>query len=636
VPSTLIALIGNPNAGKTSLFNALTGSAQKVANFPGVTVERVSAQLVVGDLDVEVVDVPGLYSMKPVSEDEIVAVNCTLGEGGEPKPDLLVCVIDANNLERNLFFFSQAVEIGTPMIVALTMMDSLSGEKVDVNLLAQMLGVPVIPVVSHKGKGLGELRYQMRKALDVEPPERAVPRELTDKDRYTWAAEVKQSVISRVGVKAKSTTEKIDAILTHRVLGLIVFLGVMYTVFMSIYTVAEPLMHGVEWVFDKLAGWINPMLSGSPMVQSLVVDGLLKGASSVLVFLPQILILFFFVAALEGSGYLARAAFLMDRMLGWAGLNGRAFVPLLSSYACAIPGVMAARVMPDPKSRLATILVAPLMSCSARLPVYVLIIGAVIEPQYGPAWAGFALFAMHLVGLVVAIPVVLVINKGILKSKRLPFLLELPRYQWPKWRDVGLTMWLKAKAFVQTAGTIIVAMSVLIWAALYFPHATPAQAAENYATLSAEQRAKTTPAHAAQAYQIEQSYLGRFGKGIEPIFRPAGFDWRISTAILAAFPARETIVPSLSLLFGLGEQDEKSSDLRTKLEVATWPDGRKLFNKSTAIGLMLFFALCCQCMSTLAVVKKETGTWKWPLFMFVYMSSLAYLAAVLANKIGGG
>lgn len=623
-----VALIGNPNAGKTSLFNALTGSSQKVANFPGVTVERVSATLDIGERTIELLDVPGLYSMNAVSEDEIVAVHCILGEGGEPKPDALVCVIDATNLERNLFFFSQVAELGLPLVVALTMTDSLKGETVDVSLLKEMLGVQVVPVVSHKGKGLGELRYQVRKALDLETSESGVPPALTIEERYCWASEVTRDVLKRVAPKTRSTTEKLDGILTHRVLGLLVFFGVMYIVFTSIYFFAEPLMGGIEAVFDKLSGWVGPMLAGNPMLQSLVVDGLINGVASVLVFLPQILILFFFISALEGSGYLARAAFLMDRLLGWAGLSGRAFVPLLSSYACAIPGVMAARVMPDPKSRLATILVAPLMSCSARLPIYVLLIGAVIEPQFGAAWAGFALFAMHLVGLVVAIPVVLIINRGFLKTKRLPFLLELPRYQWPKWRDVGLTMFNKAKAFVQTAGTIIVVMSVLIWAALYFPHQSESELRQKYAAA----RVEVSFENYAQAQQIEGSYLGQFGHTIEPVFRPAGFDWRISTAILAAFPAREVIVPSLSLLFGLGDSED-SPDLRQKLQAATWPDGRKLFTPSSAVGLMLFFSLCCQCMSTLATVRKETGTWKWPAFMFGYMTALAYIVAVLVHQL---
>jgi ferrous iron transport protein B len=394
-------------------------------------------------------------------------------------------------------------------------------------------------------------------------------------------------------------------------------------------------MDGITWVFDNLSAFIGPKLAGVPVLQSLVTDGLIGGVGGMLVFLPQILILFFFIAVLEGTGYLARAAFLMDRLLGWCGLNGRAFIPLLSSFACAIPGIMSARVMPDPKSRLATILVAPLMSCSARLPVYLLIIGAFIEPKYGPHWAGFTLFAMHLLGLAVAIPIVWILNRRVLKGKRLPFLLELPPYQMPKWRDVWLAMYFRGKVFVQTAGTIIVFMSILIWALCYFPRSN--EAAAQYRASYVASHAQAPEAEVdlyVQQEQLAHSFLGRFGKTIEPVFAPAGFDWRITTSILAAFPARETVVPSMGIMFNLGKDvDEGSSDLRKQLSQATWPDGKPLFNGWTAFGLMVFFALCAQCMATLATVKRETNSWKWAVFMFTYMTALAYLAAVGLHQL---
>jgi ferrous iron transport protein B len=368
----------------------------------------------------------------------------------------------------------------------------------------------------------------------------------------------------------------------------------------------------------------------------------IAGIGSVFVFLPQILILFLLIALLEGTGYLSRAAFLMDRLLGWCGLNGRAFIPLLSSFACAIPGIMAARVMPDPKSRLATILVAPLMSCSARLPVYVLLIGAIIEPRFGAGWAGFSLFAMHFLGLALAIPIVMILNRGIIKGKRLPFLLELPPYQLPKIKDVWLAIYFRGKVFVTTAGTIIFAMSVIIWALSYFPRSPEADARYEaaYAKLPASSALTVDQFKAAQsAYVDEQrlanSVLGTFGRAIEPVFRPAGFDWRVTTAILCAFPAREVVVPSLGVLFAVGgEADEGSTDLRKAMQDASWPDGKPLFTPWTAVGLMVFFALCAQCSSTLATVKRETNSWKWPLFMFLYMSGLAYIFAVLINLLG--
>ncbi|RYD50270.1 MAG: ferrous iron transporter B [Verrucomicrobiaceae bacterium] len=449
--------------------------------------------------------------------------------------------------------------------------------------------------------------------------------------RYGWATVVQRAAIHRSGAAAKkSRTDRIDTVLTHRVFGLIVFVAVMYGVFQSIYTFAQPLM---DWIDADLFGRIKEFASGQlasmPMVQSFVVDGLITGVGSMLVFLPQILILFFFIAVLEGTGYLARAAFLMDRLLGWCGLNGRAFIPLLSSFACAIPGIMAARVMPDPKSRLATILVAPLMSCSARVPVYLLLVSAFIQPVYGRGWAMFAFFAMHLLGLLVAIPIVWFLNRKMIRGTRLPFLLELPPYQWPKPKDVWLTMFFRAKGFVKTAGSIIVVMSVVIWALSSFPKLTPAQEAQIGTKAGAQVE------QVIQEEQLRNSALGQFGRAIEPAFLPAGFDWRITTSILSAFPARETVVSSLGIIFSLGgDVDEADKGLQESLKRATWPDGRPLFNPWNAVGLMVFFALCAQCMATLATVRRETNSWRWPWFMFGYMTTLAYVAAVGIYQLG--
>lgn len=703
----LVAIVGNPNAGKTTLFNTLTGSYQKVGNYPGVTVERVSGFLKLEDGRAEVVDVPGLYSMAPVSEDERVAVDVIRGAAGEGEPDLLVCVIDAGNLERNLYLFTQIAETGRPMLVALTMVDRLqsAGREVDVARLSNLLGCEVVPVVAHKDAKLDGLKAAIARNLREPKPSKfslglpdpvetkiaalrermarlgadysnveiraalAQPTEEFEKylidfpdvreqfdqarelleaqgarteppadvaARYQWSAMVQRaSLKQRETPKGRSLTDRIDAILVHRVFGLIIFVGLMYLVFQSIYTFAQPLMDAITWCFDTAGGWIGPHLAGIPVLQSLVVDGLIAGVGGMLVFLPQILILFFFIALLEGTGYLARAAFLMDRLLGWAGLNGRAFIPLLSSFACAIPGIMSARVMPDSKSRLATILVAPLMSCSARLPVYLLLIGAFIEPRYGPFWAGFTLFAMHFLGLLVAIPIVWVLNRKVLRGTRLPFLLELPPYQWPKWRDVWLAMYFRGRVFVQTAGTIIVLMSIMIWALSYFPRSDEAAAQYRTDYVAAHPSAPTDDVERnVQEEQLAHSFLGRFGKTIEPVFRPAGFDWRITTAILSAFPARETVVPSLGIMFNLGNDvDEGSADLRKQLAAAQWPDGRPLMDGWAAVGLMVFFALCAQCMATLATVKRETNSWKWPVFMFSYMTLLAYIAAVGIHQL---
>jgi ferrous iron transport protein B len=707
---SLIAIVGNPNAGKTTLFNSLTGSFQKVGNYPGVTVEKVSGYLKLHDVSVECIDVPGLYSMVPVSEDERVAVEVIEGRmSSTRRPELLVCVLDATNLERNLFFFTQLAESGHPMVVAMTMMDRLkqAGQDLDIAKMSNLLGVEIVPMVGHKDKGLDELKDAIERNLakpriptfeigfpnaletkvaslrervarvgidftkaDVRhallDPEHSFNSFLKDfpemqdafreareqleqegvqkqsvdvATRYHWSSVVRRAVVRDVEAPkaGRTLTDKIDLILTHRVFGLVIFVALMYLVFQSIYTFAQPLMNGITACFGWLKDEINPMLAGVPPLQSMIVDGVIGGVGGVLVFLPQILILFLFIAVLEGTGYLARAAFLMDRLFGWCGLNGRAFIPLLSSFACAIPGIMAARVMPDPKSRLATILVAPLMSCSARLPVYLLLIGAFIQPRFGAAGAGLALFGMHLVGLFVAIPIVWILNRKVLRGKRLPFLLELPPYQWPKWRDVWISMYFRAKIFVKTAGTIIVVMSVIIWGLSYFPRLSTAKRAEIGAAYSSEHPGvgKAEVQKVLDEAQLANSALGRFGKTIEPAFKPAGFDWRITTSILSAFPARETVVPSLGIIFSLGgDVDEHSKDLPKALHDATWPDGKPLFTTWTAVGLMVFFALCAQCMATLATVKRETNSWKWPLFMFTYMTGLAYIAAVGVQQLG--
>ncbi|MCC7435644.1 MAG: ferrous iron transport protein B [Methanoregulaceae archaeon] len=702
-PQPLVAIVGNPNAGKTSLFNSLTGSHQKVANYPGVTVERISATLQLEGQTVECLDIPGLYSLEAQSMDEQVAVDAVMGRGEERVPDLLVCVLNAANLERNLFLFSQVAEQGIPVVVALTMTDLLreDGKAIDAIKLSNLLGVDVIPVIGHRGQGVDLLKETIARNLeDGHPPSPTVehPAALEEEvtqlaerlarvgmdvsrddirralrsaddpfaarvgeipeisaefdrareklqasgvfadhrivaDRYKWAGSLTSQVIASGVSPRKWRSDRLDKVLTHRFFGLIIFATVMYGVFQAIYTFAGPMMDAIEGCIGWFGGLVGGLLEGQPMIQSLVVDGIIAGIGSVLVFLPQILILFALIAVLEGTGYLARAAFLMDRLLGWCGLNGRAFIPLLSSFACAIPGIMAARVMPDPKSRLATILVAPLMSCSARLPVYILLIGAFIEPEFGAGWAGFALFAMHFLGLAIAVPVVLVLNKGIIKGRRLPFLLELPPYQWPRLRDVLLAMYFRGKVFLVTAGTIIFVMSIVIWALSSFPRSAEAEARYEQEHRQA-QKEGSIDAYVQQR-QLEDSFLGRFGRTIEPVFIPAGYDWRITTAILCAFPAREVVVPSMGIMFAVGgDADEESVDLRKALDQATWPDGRKLMTPWTAVGLMVFFALCAQCMSTLATVKRETNSWGWPVFMFVYMSGLAYLLAVAIHQVG--
>lgn len=700
----LVALVGNPNAGKTTLFNALTGARQKVGNYPGVTVERASGNIQIDAQTVEIVDVPGLYSLAAISTDEEVAIQALLADGDEP--DLAVYVMDASNLERNLFLFSQLAETKLNVIVALTLTDVVDREKggIDLAALTNHLGCEVVPVTAHKAHGLDKLREAIsrgladpreldlelgfpkivteaagriveqmnRKGIDLKPQEarcvlldencstgdrfREIPelwkvveeersaifganvqaRTVDAQSRYAWASKVKSDSYVMPSVpRGKTKTDRFDALLTHRVFGLVIFLAIMYGVFQSIYTFASPFMDLIDAGKSAVASAVGGLLVGTPVLQSLVVDGIIEGIGSVIIFLPQIMILFFFISVLEGTGYMARAAFLMDRLLGWCGLNGRAFIPLLSSFACAIPGVMAARVMPDQRSRMMTILVAPLMSCSARLPVYVLLIGAVIEPKFGPVWAGLSLFFMHFIGLAVAIPVVLILNKGWFKGKRLPFMMELPKYQWPRWKDVLLTVLSRAKVFLVTAGTIIFAMTVLIWALLYFPRGDEAAYEKEWIAKGQVMAEDSGFEQFAEMRQREDSILGRFGRAVEPVFAPAGFDWRLTTAILAAFPAREVVVPAMGILFGTGSDvDEESKSLKDSISSATWPDGRQLMTPWTAVSLMVFFALCCQCMATLAAIKRETNSWKWAWFAFGYMTALAYILSVAVQQIG--
>lgn len=637
--SALIGLIGNPNAGKTSVFNALTGMNAKVGNYAGVTVEKHSGTFQAGDIECEIVDIPGLYTLNALSKDEEIAAEAIRGTSDSERPaDIMVVAIDAVNLERNLFFFSQVIQLQTPIIVVLTMTDLLGsrGMSVDLAKLEEMLGVPVVAVVAHKRTGIAKLKMAIQQVLESGQTPPAI--EFSDiKDRYRWAESVfHASVKQDPAARKKSRTDKIDKLLTHRFFGLVFFLFVMYALFQSVYTLAKPLMEVIENVFDFVGDKLSAMLAPIPWLQSLIVDGILAGVGGVAVFLPQILILFGLISVLEGSGYLARASFLMDKLLSWCGLNGKAFIPLLSSFACAIPGIMAARIMPDSRSRLLTILIAPLMSCSARLPVYVLLIGAIIEPKYGPVVAGLTLFAMHSVGVIMSIPIIILLNRKVLRANKLPFSMELPPYQMPKWRDVFNAMVGRGKVFLQTAGTVIIVMSVIIWGLLYFPRSAEADArylTEYRTSLSTAQKEVISEENYVDGKRLENSILGNIGRAIEPAFAPAGFDWRISTAILAAFPAREVLVSSLGIIFDLGsDQDEESNHLRGAMREATWPDGRPLLTTGATFALMVFFALCSQCGATLATIKRETNTWKWPIFTFVYMTTLAYLMAVLVNQ----
>jgi ferrous iron transport protein B len=719
----LVALVGNPNTGKSTLFNRLTGLRQHIANYPGITVEKKSGLLRAGGIEMDILDLPGCYSLTAVSNDERVVMDVLGGRRGLQKPDLLVFVLDATNLKRNLLLVSQCAELGIPALIALNQCDTAkrNGIRIDVDLLAKRLGVPVVETIATRGNGLEELKWAIVTALDAPS---ALPKihwpdcithgcgllragfqgagssDLTQAEALrvlfdsesvftcgvsdkacvkklldTAHKEIRESglnpgsaeavihyrhletlldgVVEASGPIARSH-DSIDALLLNRVWGTLIFLGVMYVVFQSLYSWAGPLMDLIDAGTSATQDLIRPLLSANPALQSLVCDGIIAGVGGVLIFLPQILILFFFIALLEDTGYMARAAFLVDKLFSWCGLNGRSFVPLLSSYACAIPGVMATRTLSDPKARLTTILMAPFMSCSARLPVYILLIGTFIEPLYGPLVAGAVLFAMHFVGLALALPLAWVLNRFFLKIKTQPFILEMPDYRVPTLRNIFHRIWERGREFLLRAGTVILAFSILIWSLLYFPRdpevkekATQsflASAAHSYAPAeiqaaleNPESDLSTALTHHIDSAYIEQSYLGRFGKAVQPVFDPAGFDWKITVGVLSSFPAREVIIATMGIIYNLGaDVDEGSDDLRSVLQKEKWTsgprEGRPVYTLPVVLGIMVFFALCMQCGATVAIIARELN-WRWAAFSFFGMTALAWLSAVLIYQL---
>jgi ferrous iron transport protein B len=708
VRTPLIALVGNPNTGKTTLFNALAGMRQRVGNYPGVTVEKKTGRARHGDLTLDIVDLPGTYSLAPRSPDEMVAVDVILGQQvGEARPDVVVTIVDASNLERNLYLTTQVMELGVPVVVALNMIDvaQAQGLKIDVPRLARQLGVPVVPVQANKGKGLNHLNEAISKAMHEPAPRRtlvfpsafeeeatklrdllgdsvpaylvwrllldvggftekrlsgaaimgqvrearqrlantgcSVP-EIEARVRYGWIREAVAGCIERPATRPVTWTDRLDRVLTHKVWGTLFFLLMMFLVFQAIFTWARPLMDLISDGQGWLADTLQSNLPSGPL-RSLLVDGVVKGVGSVLVFLPQIVILFGFIAILEDCGYMARAAFLVDRIMARCGLNGKSFIPLLSSVACAVPGIMAARVIENRRDRLATIIVAPLMSCSARLPVYLLLIGVFFSEAQGYGWwvPGLVMFAMYAIGLVTAPLVALCLKRSFLRGETPAFAMEMPLYKWPQWRTVMHRMTGSAWMFVQRAGTMILATMIIVWALLYFPGTHPDGGTfEDRIEVLESEPAGTADAQINKLRRewSEQSWLGQLGKAIEPAVKPLGWDWRVGMAALASFPAREVMVGTLGLIYnqGKGEADDQHyrQSLGDALREAKRPDGEGAFTAPVALSVMVFFALCCQCVSTLVVIRRETNSWRWPIFTFVYMTTLAYVGALIVFQIG--
>lgn len=638
--SRTVALVGNPNGGKTTVFNALTGLRQKVANYPGVTVDRKtgSATLSTGEV-VSVHDLPGAYSLTAFSPDEEVTrdVLCGAMEGAAP-PDLVVLVLDASRLARSLFLASQVLERGLPAVVALNMVDVAQrhGLAPDAAAIARELGCEVVTLVGHKRQGVGELRAAIERGLarPAVAAARGLPAEEADASveaRYGWIDGVVARTVQRAPVPRRTTSERLDAFLLHRVLGLVFFVAVMAGLFSSIFWLASPLMDLAQWLVKRAGELATGPLPEGP-IRELVRDGFFGGVGSVVVFVPQIALLFFLLAALEDTGYLARAAFLADRVLSRFGLQGKSFVPLLSSFACAVPGIMSTRTIEDRSERLATILVAPFMGCSARLPVYSLMIGTFFAAR-GAWFRGGILLGLYLLGIVAAVVTALLFRRPLGQRGSRALFLELPTYKVPQLSQVLLQTWLNTKKFLVRAGTIIFPVSVLLWVGTHYPRLPEAEVQRLEARAKAEPSGPTAE-RLVGAATLEHSVLGTLGRGLEPVIRPLGFDWKIGIGLLAAFGAREVFVSTLGIVYGTGEEHSDMEPLSAAMREDKGPDGRPVWSPIAAASVLVFFALALQCSSTIAVVRRETGSWRWPLVQAAYGNGLAYVASLVVFQVG--
>ncbi len=731
-----VVLTGNPNCGKTTLFNALTGLRAKVGNYPGVTVERKEGRLTgtTKDHPVIILDLPGTYSLSPQSLDEQIARDVLFHRLSEVSPpELVVVVVDASNLQRNLYFATQVIELGYPTLIALNMMDvaQANGHAIDAAQLGAALGVPVFPIVASAGRGVPALREKILTTATGDPGEitprqfcqvpPALAREaealadlleatfpesrflaraeallvLSDEKflngsathypatvcaaamaarqrleqaevdwrcavieaRYVCVSAIQQAVTTAPAVERETFSDKLDCVLTHKVWGLLVFLAVMALMFQSIFSFAElpmnALEHGVQWLGDL----VGRALGDGPL-HSLIVDGVIAGVGAVIVFLPQICLLFLFIGLLEDTGYMARAAFLMDRLMSKVGLHGKSFIPMLSSFACAIPGIMATRTIESPKDRLVTILVAPLMSCSARLPVYTLLIAACIPNRAVLGFfklSGLTMLAMYLLGIVVALLMAWLFKKTLLKGPTPMLIMELPPYKRPLVKIVLRHMWDRSKLFLRRAGTVILGINILLWFLASYPQ--DRAAAGRFAAMRAdvasavipdggEARVAVETARDARLAELAQeeaggklrhSFAGKLGRLIEPAIAPLGFDWKIGIGLVASFAAREVFVSTMSLVYNVGQLDDSAAATETlaqTLRAQQRPDGAQVYTPLVAVTLMVFYVFALQCVSTIAIVRRETNSWKWPVFQWLYMGALAWGLAFITYQGG--
>ena len=612
-PIPLIALVGNPNCGKTALFNMLTGSRQKVANYAGVTVERKEGSLLTpSGLRIRILDLPGAYSLDPLTPDEQVTADVLLGRwAGESQPDFVVCVTDATNLRQNLRLVLSLKRLGVPMVVALNMSDIArrKGILIDANRLAQELGVPVVETVGVKANGVQSLIKILNATVSPTRGKNAAAwLPLSAADIEHDQTEVRR-ILRLVGgdrLEGVTLSDQVDAVVLHPLLGPVILAVILFLVFQAVFAWAQLPMDAIKAGVANFGAWLGAALPAS-LLRNLLINGILAGAGSVLVFLPQIIILFFFILILEDSGYLPRAAFLLDRVMGSVGLSGRAFIPLLSSFACAIPGIMATRTIQNPRDRLATIMIAPLMTCSARLPVYALIIGAFIPRQRiwgGLELQGVVLFALYVAGVASAMAVAFVLKRSGKSTHFQALMLELPAYHWPNLRNLGIGLWQRVEIFMTRVGTIILSLMVILWALSSFPAPPPGA---------------TGPA-------IQYSIAGHLGAWLAVLFKPIGFNWQISIALVPGLAAREVAVGALGTVYALSATADNMSSALTPLITQSW-------SLPTALSLLAWYVFAPQCLSTLATVKRETNSWRYPIIMAAYLFAMAYLGSWLTYRI---
>ena len=698
-----IALVGNPNSGKSSIFNSLTGLNQKIGNFPGVTVDKKTGVSNISEsLKAYIIDLPGTYSLYPKRHDEWVSYKVLLNQDKEVSADIFLLIADASNLKRNLLFCSQLIDLKKPVVVALTMMDLAKKKNIQIDIagLERELGVPVIPVNPRKNKGLKELKKAIEQT--AENLYKTPARDFIDSNAFAPDAikeihnrfpgfsdyraihylinhenfdldEATQNVIENIEIRNKFNptktqaeeivqrygrikyimqqtvveadplqkalfTEKLDNILLHRTWGYLILITVLFLLFQSIFWVAQYPMDAIEWSFAKLGGFLGSILSQG-WFSDVLINGVLAGLSGIMIFVPQIMILFGLITLLEDTGYMARISFLTDKLMRKAGLNGKSVMPMISGFACAVPAIMSARNIENKKERLLTIMCTPLMSCSARLPVYTILI-ALIIPQHlyfgFLSLQGLVMMALYLLGTVMALLTAYIFKWFIKSIERSFFILELPVYRGPRWKNIFYTMVEKAKVFVFNAGKIIMVISLLLWVlSSYGPKERMKEASEKYETLAAK-----NPLQAGQFNKerktalLENSYAGILGKVIEPIITPLGYDWKIGIALITSFAAREVFVGTMATLYSVGEdKDKDNTTLRQKMQAAVRDDGTKVYNVATGLSLLVFYVLAMQCMSTLAVVKRETRSWKWPIIQLVYMTGLAYVMSWIVYNI---